>query len=187
LCLALREQTEHRVGIREAKGVALSDICVMAAPEVGVDPVHCLCPKRVPVDVFDQAEKIGIPIAQNRLISPLEEVAYGLVSPVEVHSVRLAHPLHELGKRDVLSLNEQMNMIAHENVGIDADAHAVLVDGQGEEIFLEVGNILENALPLVAADDDMVKSAGEFYAGFSWHERRIAKEQEEVNISSFQA
>ena len=78
-------------------------------------------------------------------------------------------------------------MVAHKDIRVDAAARTVLVDSQGEEILLKIHGILENALLLVAADDDVVEGTGEFYAGFARHGRKIANRQEDINISSFQA
>jgi len=60
-----------------------------------------------------------------------------------------------------------MDMVIHEDIGVDMAARAVLVDGEREKVLLEVGLVLENALFLVAADNDVVEGAGELDAGFA--------------------
>lgn len=76
-----------------------------------------------------------------------------------------------------------MDMVVHEDIGVDAAAGAVLVHGEGEEVLLEIRSILEYALFLVAADDDVVEGAGEFDAGLAGHGARIANHDGNVMVS----
>jgi phage gpG-like protein len=80
-----------------------------------------------------------------------------------------------------------MDVVVHKDVSIDAAAGAVLVDGKREEVLLKIGGILKNSLFLVAPDNDVIKGAGELYAGFARHGKKIADKAGNVNISSFQA
>jgi hypothetical protein len=157
---------------------------MMAAPRICIEPLNDLRPKRVLVYVFDQAEKIGIPIAQNCLISPLEEVAYSTVFPVEVHRICLIQALHDLGQRDVLCLDQQVDVVVHEDIGVDTAAGTIFVHSEGKKVFLEVRLVLEDALFLVAADDDVIESTGVFNAWLAGHGERVAEENKDVNFSS---
>ena len=109
---------------------------MMAAPGVGIEPLGDLRTKGVLMDVFNEAEEIGITVAQEGLVPSLEEMADGPVSSIEILGVRLAHALHDLGQGNLLRLDQQMNMIVHEDVGVDAAVGAVLVDGKELEVFL---------------------------------------------------
>jgi hypothetical protein len=76
-----------------------------------------------------------------------------------------------------------MQVVVHEYMGIDTAAGAVLVDSEGEKILLKIGGILEDALFLVAAYDDVVESTGELDAGFAWHGATITEEGRIINLS----
>jgi len=141
----------------------------MAAPGIVIEPFRDLRPEWILVDVFEQAEKIGFFIAQDCLIPALEQMADGPVPVIEVHGVCLVDALHDLGKRDVSAFDQEMDVVAHQNIGEDAAARAVLVDGEGKEVLLEVGAVLEDALFLVAADDDVIECSGIFDAWLAWH------------------
>ena len=65
-------------------------------------------------------------------------------------------------------------MVVHENIGVDAAAGAVLVNREEQEVFLEVCGILEDALFLVTARNDMIEGAGIFNARFAGHMVRVA-------------
>jgi len=58
-----------------------------------------------------------------------------------------------------------MEMVAHENVSIEAEMLALLVGRNELEVLLVVRCFFEDLLPLVAAGDDVVESAGIFDAG----------------------
>ena len=50
---------------------------------------------------------------------------------------------------------------------------AVLVDGEHLKIFLIIGGRFEDLLSLVAAGNDMVEGAFEFYPRLPWHSRTM--------------
>jgi len=60
-----------------------------------------------------------------------------------------------------------MEMVAHENVSIEAEMLALLVGRNELEVLLVVRCFFEDLLPLVAAGDDVVESAGIFDAGLA--------------------
>jgi hypothetical protein len=80
-----------------------------------------------------------------------------------------------------------MQMVVHEDIGIDAAACSVFVDGECEKVLLEISGIFENDLFLVTPNDDVVEGSGKLYAGFAGHEKRISNRPENVNVSSFHA
>lgn len=74
-------------------------------------------------------------------------------------------------------------MVVHENIRINAASHAVLVHGKNKKVFLEIGRVLENALFLIASDNNVVESAGKLDAWFACHEARLSKQVERVKMS----
>jgi hypothetical protein len=75
-----------------------------------------------------------------------------------------------------------MDMIPHEDIGVQMELIPIPVDGKRQDIFLIVNNVLEYPLPLVPADDDVIESAGVFDAGLAGHGGMIAKRAGNVKI-----
>jgi hypothetical protein len=185
--LVLGEHPEHLIGVHETQGIVLTRIGQMTVPAIGIQAIGDPGTEGVQMDILDEPKEISFPVAQDRLVSPLEEVANGMVSPIKVCCIRLIHTLHELGQRDVSCLDEQMEVIVHQDVRIDTSTRSVLVNSEVEEELLKISGVFENTLLLIAPDDNVVEGAGEFYAGFARHETSIADRTGNVNISSFQA
>jgi hypothetical protein len=74
-----------------------------------------------------------------------------------------------------------MDVVAHENIGIDRAMIAVLVDGEQLKIFLMISGRSEDPLSLVAAGNDVVERAFEFDPGLAGHEQRLAEAGNPVN------
>jgi hypothetical protein len=72
-----------------------------------------------------------------------------------VQGIGLIDALHDLGQGDIACLDQQVDVVVHENIRIDAAASAVFVHGKGEKVFLKIGSVLEDALFLVTADDNV--------------------------------
>jgi hypothetical protein len=77
-------------------------------------------------------------------------------------------------------------MIIHKDICVDSATATVLIDGEGEEILLEIRSILKHALFLVSADNDVIEGAGKFDAGFARHGETIANKRGNVNITALQ-
>jgi hypothetical protein len=90
-------------------------------------------------------------------------------------------------ERDVLHFNQEMDVIAHEHIGIGAKMVALFVGGKNAEIFLEVRWFFEYLLLLVPPGDDVIKSAVVFYPRLSCHDWKVADIKECVNNSIFKS
>lgn len=125
---AFREHAKYLIGIHESQRVVLAGIGMVAAPGIRIKPFCDLCPQWVLVNVFEQSEEIRFTVAKDGLIPPLKEMANGAVLPVEVYGIGLIHALLDLGERYITGLDQEMDMVAHEDVGIYATAGTVFVD-----------------------------------------------------------
>jgi hypothetical protein len=108
----IREVTQGEMG-RHPKFARLSEIGMVAAPRVHLRVTNEFGPHWVRVQVPDQLQEVALPVAQDGPISSLEQVADVSVPTIEVHRVALMEALHELGKRDRTSFQEQMDVIWH--------------------------------------------------------------------------
>jgi hypothetical protein len=127
-------------------GIVLAGVGMVAAPGIGIEPVRDLRPEGVAMNVLNKTKKIRLAVAQDGLVASLEKMADRAVSPVEVQGIGLIDALHDLGQGDIACLDQQVDVVAHENIRIDAAASAVLVHGEGEKVFLKIGSVLEDAL-----------------------------------------
>jgi hypothetical protein len=66
-----------------------------------------------------------------------------------------------------------MDMVAHENIGVDGTVISIFVDGKQLEVFLIVGGRFKDLLLLVPTGDDMVERAFEFYTRLPWHSQSL--------------
>src|SRR3989338_2359095 len=95
------------------------------------------------------------------------------MAPVIVLGVGKLYPLHDLGQGNPLSLNEQVQMIGHQHVGVEPKivSLAVMLDS------LQVGGavlvVSKDVLPLVASGDDMVESALKLNPWFTCHRKNL--------------
>jgi hypothetical protein len=78
-----------------------------------------------------------------------------------------------------------MDVVVHEDVSIDVAVGAVLIDGEGEEVFLEIRRVFEDSLFLISTNDDMIERAGKLDAGLAGHGIKIAERSLNVNIPAF--
>lgn len=142
---------------------------MMAAPWISVQPFGDLCPDGIMMDVLEKCQKIVVPVTENSLVPTLEEMTNGSVFFVEIHGVALVDALEDFGKRNVLGFDQEMNMVAHENVCVEMAAIAVFVDGQKLKVSLEIRRIFEYFLSLITAGDDVVEGAVKLYPWFPRH------------------
>lgn len=159
----------------------------MAAPGVLSGFFRDPGPDRIVVDVPQESEQIGVTVAQNRFIPALEEMADGPVGLVEVHRVALIDPLQDLRKRRFAGLDQKMDVVAHEHVGIQRVMIAVLVDGEELDEFLIVSGVFEYLLSLVSARDDVIERPLKLYSRLSRHGSTISEEINNVKIAIFKS
>jgi hypothetical protein len=139
------------------------------------------------MDIFEERKEIGVAVAEDGFVTALEEMTDGTVSPVEVHRVALVDALKDPGQRDIPCFNQQMDMIVHEDIGIQMVGVTIFIDGQESEIPLKVGRIFKYLLSLVTSRDDMVEGPIKLYPRFPWHGWSLAEESNTVNMEIFKS
>ena len=133
------------------------------------------------MNVFDQGKQVGILVAEDRLVSTLKKMANRLVPPIKIHRIALVDPLKNLRKRGCLCLNQQMNMVAHQDIGIEGKVITNVVVSQNSEIPLIVFSVSEDRLSLVATGDDVVKGPFKFDPWSPCHGIKISDHSLNVN------
>jgi hypothetical protein len=110
-------------------------------------------------------------------------MANGVIPVVVIEGISLIETLEYLGQGCLWGLYQEVNVVPHENIGIEKKLVAVLVDGEELEIFLIVRGVFEYLLALITTGDDVVECSLVFDAGLACHGRpRTAKGRGNVNI-----
>ena len=76
------------------------------------------------MDVPNQFQQITVRINQQRLITPLKQVADPFFPVVDMPGVTKADILHDFGKRNLGNLNGKMDMIRHAAEGMNPMAES---------------------------------------------------------------
>lgn len=155
---------------------------MVAAPRIPIERFYDLGPQGVVMNVFEERKEIVVPVAEDGLVPALEEMTDGPVSPVEVHRVALVHTLKDLGQRDCPCLDQEMDVVVHEDVSVKMVHVAGFVTGQQLEVFLEIGRIFEDFLPVIATGNHVVEGSVKLYPWFAGHDGRVAEKQGLVKI-----
>lgn len=79
------------------------------------------------MNIFHKRQQVGILVAYNGLVSALKEMTHGHVPPVKVHRIALIDPLKYFRKGRLSRLDQKMNMVRHQNIGIEEIGITVLV------------------------------------------------------------
>src|SRR4030065_290910 len=102
-------------------------------------------------------------------------MADGSVLMVVIKGISLVEPLEYLGQGRLPSLNQKVDVVPHEDIGVEKEPVAILIDSEELEIFLIIRGISEYFLSLVAAGNDVIECTLIFDAGFACHNERLTK------------
>ena len=86
-------------------------------------------------------------------------------------SIRELYPLHDLGERNSFRLDQEMNGIGHQNVGVKRKTKTLAVLFDPLEISQPVSVVAKDLLALIAPNHNVIKPPVKFDSGFSRHER----------------
>jgi hypothetical protein len=136
------------------------------------------------MNVPNQLSQIAIRLTEDRLISPLKQVANLLVLSVVILTVSGQQSVHCPTDRILDHLNQQVYVIGHQAVGIKIEGPFVflrLEKGQEPKIVIMRA---ENAPAIIAARDYVIEPAGYLDSGSPRHgEQQYIQDYSNVNIS----
>jgi hypothetical protein len=110
-----------------------------------------LYPYRIQMDITGQDGKVGFLFHQNTLISSLIKMTCTSAAAVKITSVGYIEMAHEFAQITERSFHQKMEMIVHQDVGIELDGIDSERQGQKAEKLCSVLIVPEDALPFVAA------------------------------------
>src|SRR6266550_3166184 len=97
------------------------------------------------------------------------------MAPVVTLSVAGLNPLHDLGKRYAFSLQQEVNVVGHQHVGVEPKTKALAIVLDAFEISDSVSVVVESSLPLIAADNHMIERPVKLDSGFARHGANLAR------------
>jgi hypothetical protein len=121
------------------------------------------------MNVTHKAQKIAVLVAEVGFVSPLKQVAYLSIFPVEILRIGKIDHLHDARYRVIGCLDQQMNVITHKYISVKKKTALVFVSLVSLKVVAAVSFVKEDILSLIAAYDDVVKRPFKFYARFPCH------------------
>ena len=164
----LAELSKHPV-CRKPRQVFLAEVSAVTAPRIGIRVLDHSRAHRIQVQVAHQRQAIAILIHQESLEPSLEHVPHPLEAGIEITGIAKRQILHACRQFDIAHLQSKVEMIGHQAEGVHPIAESGYAFG---EQFIEVASITgreEHVLPGVAAQDDVVQTAGDMETGFTSH------------------
>ena len=131
----------------------------MTAPGVGPWIERGPQSSGVEMEVAHQFQQVGVAIAENRLVAPLKHVAGLVVSAIVVLAVCELQSLHCPGERMGSGLQQQMDVVGHQDLGMEGDAISAAIALEALQIAGVIFGIMKDRRPLVATDDHMIEGA----------------------------
>jgi hypothetical protein len=99
------------------------------------------------------------------------------MAPVVALSVAGLNPLHDLGERHVLGLHQQVNVVGHQDVGVEPKPVALAIVLDAFKISASVLVVLKGSLPLIAAHNHMKQRPVKFDSGLACHGAKVARKK----------
>jgi len=130
-------------------------------------------PDRIQVDVSHQLEKIRVFVANDGPVSVLKKVAGTLVTQIEHHGVAGQQAPHDLGQGSLFRLQQQMEVVIEQDPGVASRLGFRQESAEAGNKIFPVLIVKENGTFFDPSDDDVLKQAGDIYAGMSGHKGNI--------------
>ena len=125
-------------------------------------PLHHLRPHGVQADVTTDPQKIGVPINDDGLEAPLDQMPDLVMAPVVCPRVNAVDVAHEARPVAPVCLHEEVIVIAHQTVGITAGVEALEAVGEDFEQLGPIIVVLKDRLAPITARGQVIQSAGKF-------------------------
>ena len=162
------KEHEEVVHIKPCRAVAAPEESI-ARPSVVLWTLDDAGLNRVAMNVAHERMEVALFLDEECLVAALEEMADAVVSAVEPFGVRRVEPGHDSGQRGLPGANGQVNVVAHEAEGEQAEPELLPVMGQAREVLLPIGIVAVQSPALVSSSGHVVQRARELQARRSRH------------------
>jgi hypothetical protein len=106
----------------------------------------------------------------------------GFVLMIEIESIALINTLQDLRERRFAGFDQQIDMVAHEYVGVRMIMIPVPVNEEVLEKFILVCGLFEDLLALIPPRDHVVECAFKLDTRLPWHTRKLSREEVECQF-----
>ena len=141
----------------------------MATPGIGPRVQGCADAGGVEMEIADQLQEIGVAITEDRLVTSLKHMPSLVVAVVVVLAICELERLHGARQRDRAGLQQQMEVIGHQHIGIERTAVPAAIAGEPREIGCGIGIVVEDDATAVPTGNHMIEGAGEINPRFTSH------------------
>jgi hypothetical protein len=128
-----------------------------------------MSPDRIEMNVTDQFQEIGVLLAEDGLVSCGKQVADPFVPAIKEAGITGKDRAHDAGEGKSLCLDEEMEMVSHESVSVEAIRESFSSHGQALDKSLKALFVLKDDLAVIAPGDDVIEGAGELNPRFAGH------------------
>ena len=122
------------------------------------------------MNIPDKLGEVLIALAEDRLLSPLKQVPGLSVLAIVILAVRGEEPLHDSADGVLLPLDEHMNVIRHQAIGVEIEwqlGFLLLEDAGESEVVIVRPKYLSAIIP---ARDDVIEPTANFDPWFARHD-----------------
>ena len=173
----IREWSEERVtNSHSSRGQAAAALrhywnCIERdrAPVKAIRVVHQTGPKRVQMNIAHQLKKIGILLAEDRLVAILKQVPLAIMTQVEADCMACHQSSHDPGKGSSAGSQEQVKVVGQQRPGVTGRARLFENDPQSLQKRSSVLLIPEDRCSANTPGDNVVKRPRRVYSWLSWH------------------
>jgi hypothetical protein len=118
-----------------------------------------LRPHRIEMNIADEFREICLALAQDRFVPSLQHMADPTIFAVVILSVARQNAVHDPANIVGHSLDQQMNMIRHQTIGVEKEWQLAFLRRQERNKFVMILGGVENILAIDATRDQMIKAA----------------------------
>jgi hypothetical protein len=137
----------------------LSQVFAVPAPLPFAGSLDHFGSDRIEMNVANQFQKITISIAQYRLVAPFKQMPAPTVNFVKAPHVSGAQRLQDTRRRESIDLQQQMEVIRHQDIGVERERVALAHGPKRFDEGLVVTLPEENLPPVIATGDHVVKQS----------------------------
>jgi hypothetical protein len=121
------------------------------------------------MDIADKGQKVVVFFAENGFVSVFEEMPRPIMAAIVVLGVPREEFSHDRRYALFATLKEYMDVIAHEDPGIDPAFALSDILTQALQEFRLILFVFEDDGLIDTPHHDMMQGAGDVQAGLSWH------------------
>ena len=125
------------------------------------------------MNVSDKLTQVHIRLAKDRFVSTLKDMPDLSISAIIVLAVAGQKPQHDAPDGVSLTLDQKMNVVCHQAVGVKIERQLLLKSREKRETFLEVLVRVKDVLAVIPSGDDVIKPALEFNPSLSCHDPAV--------------